>query len=85
MGHRRYLPSEHLWRLNKRTFDGTEEFDSALIVPCGDEVLQQLDGVAFGDEIAGKKKKWKKRKKGAGSSAFFRGICSTKLSQEDMD
>jgi hypothetical protein len=54
-------------------------------VPCGDEVLQQLDGVAFGDEIAGKKKKWKKRKKGAGSSAFFRGICSTKLSQEDMD
>jgi hypothetical protein len=34
MGHRRYLPIEHLWRLNRRTFDGTEEFDSAPIVPC---------------------------------------------------
>jgi hypothetical protein len=33
-------------------------------VPCGDEILQQLDGVAFGDENTGKKKK---RKKGAGS------------------
>jgi len=80
MGHRRYLPTEHLWRLNRRIFDGTEEFDSAPIVPCRDEVLQQLDGVAFGDEIAGKKKKQKKRKKGAGSldviwkkkSIFFR-------------
>lgn len=51
-----------------RTFDGTEEFDSAPIVPCEDKVLQQLDEVAFGDEIAGKKKKRKKQKKGAGSS-----------------
>jgi hypothetical protein len=68
MGHRRYLPNEHLWRMNRRTFDGTEEFDSAPNVPCGDEILQQLDGVAFGDENAGKKKKRKKRKKGAGSS-----------------
>jgi hypothetical protein len=25
MGHRRCLPKEHLWRLNRRTFDGTEE------------------------------------------------------------
>jgi hypothetical protein len=68
MGHRRYLPTEHLWRLNRRTFDGTEEFDSAPNVPCGDEILQQLDGVAFGDENADKKKKWKKRKMGAASS-----------------
>jgi hypothetical protein len=68
MGHRRYLPNEHLWRMNRRTFDSTEEFDSAPNVPCGDEILQQLDGVAFGDENAGKKKKRKKGKKGAGSS-----------------
>jgi hypothetical protein len=65
MGHKRYLPTEHLWRLNKRTFDGTEEFDSTPNVPCEDEILQQLDGVAFGDEDAGKKKK---QKKGAASS-----------------
>jgi len=68
MGHRRYLPTEHLWRLNRRTFDGTEEFDSAPNVPCRDEILQQLDGVTFGDENAGKKKKRKKRKTGATSS-----------------
>jgi hypothetical protein len=70
MGHRRYLPIEHLWRLNRRTFDGTEEFDSAPNVPSGDEILQQLDGVAFGDENAGRKRKrkGKKRKTGAASS-----------------
>jgi hypothetical protein len=68
MGHRRYLPIEHLWRLNRRTFDGTEKFDSAPNVPSGDEIIQQLDGVAFGDENAGKKRKRKKRKRGATSS-----------------
>jgi hypothetical protein len=68
MGHMRYLPTEHLWGLNRRTFDGTEEFDSAPNVPSGDEILQQLDGVAFGDENAGKKRKRKKRKTGAASS-----------------
>jgi hypothetical protein len=46
-------------------------------VPCGDEILQQLDIIAFGDENAGKKKQktdaagtddvvWKKK------SIFFR-------------
>jgi len=61
MGHRRYLPIEHLWRLNRRTFDGTEELECAPNVPFRDEILQQLDGIAFGDEDAGKKKrkKWK--------------------------
>jgi len=68
IGHKRYLPTEHLWRLNRRTFDGAEEFDSVPNVPCGDEILQQLDGVAFGDENVGKKKKQKKRKTGAASS-----------------
>jgi hypothetical protein len=67
MGHMRYLSTEHLWRLNKRTFDGTEEFEGAPNVPWGDEILQQLDGIAFGDENTGKKK-WKKRKTGVASS-----------------
>jgi hypothetical protein len=67
MGHRRCLPTEHLWRLNRRLFDGTEEFECAPNVPCGDEILQQLDGIAFEDENAGKKKR-KKRKTGAASS-----------------
>jgi hypothetical protein len=64
MGHMRYLPNEHLWRLNRRTFDGTEELECAPNVPFRDEILQQLDGIAFGDEDAGKKK----RKTGAQSS-----------------
>jgi hypothetical protein len=68
MGHRRYLPTEHLWWLNRRTFDGTEEFDRAPNVPSGDEIIQQLDGVVFGDENAGKKRKRKKQKRGAASS-----------------
>jgi len=63
MGHMRYLPTKHLWRLNRRTFDGTEELECAPNVPCGDEILQQLDEIAFGDESAGKKKR-KKRKMG---------------------
>jgi len=56
MGHRKYLPTKHLWWLNRRTFDGTKELECAPNVPCGDEILQQLDGIAFGDENAGKKK-----------------------------
>jgi hypothetical protein len=36
-------------------------------VPCGDEILQQLDGIVFGDENTGKKKH-KKRKTGAAST-----------------
>jgi hypothetical protein len=68
MGHKRYLPTEHLWRLNRRTFDGTEELECTLNVPFGDEIFQQLDGIAFRDEDAVKKKKRKKRKTGAWSS-----------------
>jgi hypothetical protein len=70
MGHRSYLPNEHLWWLNRRTFDETEELECAPNMPFGDEILQQLDGIAFGDEDAGKKKR-KKRKTGARSSDDF--------------
>jgi hypothetical protein len=40
MGHRRYLPTKHLWRLNRRTFDSTEELECVPNVPCEDEILQ---------------------------------------------
>jgi hypothetical protein len=61
MGHKRYLATEHLWRLNRITFDGSEELECASNVPCRDEILQQLEGITFEDENAGKKKqkKWK--------------------------
>jgi hypothetical protein len=40
MGHMRYLPTEYLWRMKRRIFDGTEELECAPNVPCGDEILQ---------------------------------------------
>jgi hypothetical protein len=40
MGHMRYLPTEHLWRLNRKIFDGTEELDCTPNVPYEDEILQ---------------------------------------------
>jgi len=61
IGHMRYSPTEHLWRLNRRTFDGTEELECAPNVPHRDEILQQLDEIAFGDENAGKEKQKKQK------------------------
>jgi hypothetical protein len=48
---------EYLWRLNKRTFDRTEELECAPNVPCENEILRQLDKLSFRDESASKKKK----------------------------
>jgi hypothetical protein len=55
--HKRYLPMEHLWWLNKRTFDGTEGLECAPNVPCGDEIPRQIDKMSFGDETLVRKKK----------------------------
>jgi hypothetical protein len=71
MGHRRYLPMDHPFRRNRRTFDGKQEFECAPEVPNGEEILKQLEGMVFGDESAGKtpkpppqtKKDRKKKKK----------------------
>jgi hypothetical protein len=68
MGHKQYLPMDHLFRWNKRTFDGNQGLGCALNVPSGDKILIQLEGMAFGDECAGKartdiEKSQKKRKK----------------------
>jgi hypothetical protein len=38
MGHRRYLPTDHRWRMKKRAFDGTQELDGAPVVPNGKEM-----------------------------------------------
>jgi hypothetical protein len=40
MGHRRYLPMNHLWRRNRRTFDCKQESECAPDVPDGDEILR---------------------------------------------
>ena len=45
---------DHPLRRNKRTFDGKQEFECAPEVPSRDEILRQLEGMAFSDESAGK-------------------------------
>jgi hypothetical protein len=65
MGHRRYLPMDHLWRRNKRAFDGNQEQESAPHVQSGDDILRQLEGMVFGDESAGKKREKKRKKRRA--------------------
>jgi hypothetical protein len=54
MGHRKYLAMDHLFRRNKRTFDGNQELGCAPDVLSGDEILKQLEGMMFGDESVGK-------------------------------
>ena len=59
---------DHLFRQNKRTFDGNQEIGCAPDVPNGDEILRELKGMPFGDECAGKaridmEKSQKKQKK----------------------
>jgi hypothetical protein len=54
MGHRRWLPMDHPLRRNMRTFDGKQELECVQEVPSGDEILRQLEGMAFGDESASK-------------------------------
>ncbi|XP_073108719.1 uncharacterized protein [Elaeis guineensis] len=42
MGHHRFLPKNHSWRRNKRSFDGKCEYRDAPKVLTGDDVLDQL-------------------------------------------
>ncbi|XP_073109657.1 uncharacterized protein [Elaeis guineensis] len=42
MGHHRFLPKNHSWRCNKRSFDGKCEYRDAPKVLTGDDVLDQL-------------------------------------------
>jgi hypothetical protein len=51
------LPTNYIWRRNKRTFDGKQEFEYAPNMPSGDEILRQLEGMIFGDESVGKEPK----------------------------
>jgi len=59
MGHRRWLPTNHKWRQNARSFDGKQELGAAPVVPDGDEILRQLQRLdcVNGDKERGKRKK----------------------------
>ena len=46
MGHRRYLPQNHVWR-RSRLHDGKVERRFPLVVMNGHEILEQLDQLKF--------------------------------------
>ena len=46
MGHRRYLPKNHVWR-RSRLHDGKVERKAPPVVMNGDEILEQLDQLEF--------------------------------------
>jgi hypothetical protein len=59
MGHRQWLPEDHIWRKKKGPFDGTEEMGHPPGVPSGDEIMRQLQG--FVERPRSEGEGWKKR------------------------
>lgn len=60
MGHRRWLPGDHIWREESTLFDGTIEDRLQPNLLSGDEIFEQLSHVTqpcFGKEPAGQKKR----------------------------
>ncbi|XP_057444023.1 uncharacterized protein LOC130736195 [Lotus japonicus] len=70
MGHRRFLPTQHPWRMKKSPFDNTRELRIALEPVTGDQVIAQLESLEllpFGKatrkrkRIANVNHNWKKK------------------------
>ncbi|XP_057451962.1 uncharacterized protein LOC130743751 [Lotus japonicus] len=60
MGHRRFLPAQHPWRMKKSPFDNTREVRIAPTPLTGDEVAAQLESLQllpFGKTIRKRKRK----------------------------
>ncbi|XP_052619588.1 uncharacterized protein LOC111897976 [Lactuca sativa] len=63
MYHRRWLPTNHHWRRDTKSFVGREELRVAPKPSSGEEVLQQLDGTEFlAEKVDGGP--WKKKSHG---------------------
>jgi hypothetical protein len=61
MAHRRFLPLDHPWRMNKMSFNNEEETREAPVPLSGQDVLDQYATIDY--EIRSKKDKTKKRKR----------------------
>ena len=48
LGHRRWLPMNHEWRLDADAFDGREEHREPPSIQSGDEILYKLNSFDFG-------------------------------------
>lgn len=74
MGHRRWLPQNHVFRRRKKEFDNTKEMELAPITMSGSSALRMLQGRVF---VLGKKvvvaKKGKGKKKGKDSEKGTEG------------
>jgi hypothetical protein len=60
MGHRRFLPSDHPWRMNKISFNNKVETREAPVPLSGQQVLEQyetFDQVCFGKAASKKRKR----------------------------
>lgn len=81
LGHRRFLPQNHSFRFDEKSFDGTKELRDAPVQPYGHDILKETENlnVVFGKAEKKKRKRkdddnndggstviWKKR------SCFFR-------------
>ncbi|GJY66186.1 leucine-rich repeat protein [Tanacetum coccineum] len=74
MGHRRFLPSSHQWRNDKKNFDGTRETRKPIVPMSGLEVLHDIDCTI--SEPCCSVKKRKRRPLG---SKITRGISNIEL------
>lgn len=61
MGHRRWLAFDHKWRLNKKDFDGTQEFRDQPTILDGNSVLRYLDDLEDGEGDMGEPQPLKKK------------------------
>jgi hypothetical protein len=62
MGHRRFLGNDHRFRKKRVSFDGSQEMRPAPIIPSGNDIIMQTEGVNY---CFGKtRKKVKTNKKG---------------------
>ena len=60
MGHRRFLPSDHPWRMNKKSFNNEVEIREAPVPLSGQQVLDQYETF---DQVTFRKATTKKRKR----------------------
>lgn len=91
MGHRRYLPTNHKWRNDKRSFDGTKELREAPKLLSGSDILAQvndLEGIVLTKDNS-KKMKLSHDKRGDNwnkKSIFFElPYWSTNLLRHNLD
>ena len=53
MGHRRFLPRNHVYRTWKKTFNGSQDFEMAPQSLTGGEILEKVSKLEFRLEKAG--------------------------------